>query len=706
MIGIQKTHRIGFLATQFDESYQNAVWTGAVEEACSLNLQLIFFEGSNTETQNKAGALDETAFSLASSTQLDALIVMTNTMGSTFSRNQIEGYLSGFSHIPIISIGVKFPHLEALCANTKGEIALEAAHLIEVHKRSSLLFLAGPKNHPESEQRKKEFLDTVFFLLGDVHPSLVYGDFLEEIAYDRILACINNGWCYDAVVAANDQMALGAIRALEEHDIRVPQDVSVTGFDDIPDSISSIPPLTTIHQPAGELGKKAVRHLAKRLGIGFHDDLDVSDLSSAFIIRQSCGCVSSDNEIFNGYECTTESETIEQRLRSQVSKRVSGEYRTSLLRRIESAMVRSFSMEDILKELADGIKRLGLRFCAVVMFDTLGKSKEWSNLMMITKEGQTRVLTPYGLHFLTSNLLPDGFPPNFSSLVCEPLQFGDEQIGYLLCSSDAPDRHIYATLRDILSTSLKGSLVMAVEKDRELSLEKEVRRRTVELSLANKQLKDEIAQRKLLERELLENSNNIMTRIGQDIHDDLCQDIAGIGVMAAVLKNALKKDSLKAECAMAEQISQTALSSAYNAKQIARDLYPADLEENGIMNAVYQLAHLKNYPKDVAIDLDIQQDFFVREREKAFQLYRIIQESLNNSIKHSQATKIKIGMYMDHGMVTVEVSDNGVGFDSLKAGKSEGMGLKILKYRANLIGARLRIHSSADGTVVSCRVSR
>ncbi|MDD3903057.1 MAG: ATP-binding protein, partial [Sphaerochaeta sp.] len=222
----------------------------------------------------------------------------------------------------------------------------------------------------------------------------------------------------------------------------------------------------------------------------------------------------------------------------------------------------------------------------------------------------------------------------------------------------------------------------------------------------NKQLKDEIAQRKLLERELLENSNNIMTRIGQDIHDDLCQDIAGIGVMAAVLKNALKKDSLKAERAMAEQISQTALSSAYNAKQIARDLYPADLEENGIMNAVYQLAHLKNYPKDVVIDLDIQPDFFVREREKAFQLYRIIQESLNNSIKHSQATKIKIGMYMDHGMVTVEVSDNGVGFDSLKAGKSEGMGLKILKYRANLIGARLRIHSSAEGTVVSCRVSR
>ena len=157
---------------------------------------------------------------------------------------------------------------------------------------------------------------------------------------------------------------------------------------------------------------------------------------------------------------------------------------------------------------------------------------------------------------------------------------------------------------------------------------------------------------------------------------------------------------------MASQLSQAALLTAYNAKQIARDLYPAELEDNNLIDAVRQLVDLKGEQHSDYIKLCIQDDFFVRGKEKAFQLFRIIQESLNNAIKHSEATQIKIGLYMDHGMVIVEVADNGKGFDSKAIGFNEGMGLKILKYRANLIGARLRIQSSEEGTLVSCRVCR
>ncbi len=92
--------RIGFLATQFDEYYQNLVFHGALEEARRYPVQLIFYEGSNTDTLNKAGVLDDTAFSLAAKTQLDGLIVMTNTMGSSFSRKRIAGYLASFQNIP------------------------------------------------------------------------------------------------------------------------------------------------------------------------------------------------------------------------------------------------------------------------------------------------------------------------------------------------------------------------------------------------------------------------------------------------------------------------------------------------------------------------------------------------------------------------------------------------------------------------------
>jgi signal transduction histidine kinase len=685
--------RIGFLATQFEESYQHAVFQGAVEEGARSSFQLVFFEGSNAETQRRAGALDETAFSLAALARLDGLIIMTNTMGSSYDTQRIAGYLARFSGIPMVSLGVEFPGVAFLKANTKGGIRSEVAHLIKVHDRHSFVFLAGPRNHPESEQREAEFKEMIEELAPGAKAEIRYGDFLEERAYHEVMALIASGWGFDAVVAANDQMAMGAIRALSEHGIPVPEAVSVTGFDDIPDSLQSLPPLTTIHQPMAELGRQAVRYLAMRFRSGRPED-EVSDLSSAFVVRESCGCV--------GAMDALSIQALEQRLREEVSKRVAAEERTALLRRIESAMVRSFSLEDILRELAEGVRDLAISCCAVVLFDTKSSSPEWSDLLMLSHDGDIRILTPYGVRFPTSLLLPSGLSPQTLAYVCEPLQFGQEQIGYLLCSADSADRHVYATLRDILSTSLKGASVMMLEKHRETALEEQVKRRTVELSLANRHLKEEISRRKVLERELLDNSNDIMTRIGQDIHDDLCQDIAGIGMLAAALENSLPEEHSDAK-KMAGELSHAALSTAYKAKQISRNLYPADLEENGIVDAVRQL--IAREEGNVPIQLTVQEGFSVQNREKAFQLYRIIQESLNNAVRHSKARAIHVGMFLDHGMVTVEVSDNGSGFDAERS-RGRGMGLRILSYRANLIEGKLGIRSSPAGTTVTCRVAQ
>lgn len=692
--------RIGFLATQFDEYYQNLVFHGALEEARRYPVQLIFYEGSNTDTLNKAGALDDTAFSLPAKTQLDGLIVMTNTMGSSFSRERIAGYLASFQNIPTVSIGLQFPGIYSLTADTSGGMAQITAHLVEVHQRKNFLFLAGPKGHPESEGRKAEFIRTLFSLLPDAKPLVLHADFLEDRAYELVLSSIEEGWYYDAVVAANDQMAFGAIRALEGKSIHVPSQVSVTGFDDIPYSMLSVPALTTIHQPTRELGRRAIEYLAESLLLSNADRQPAfSDLSSAFVIRQSCGCIAEDVQ-----EIGIEESSLQQRLRDLFSLQVGERARSSILRRIEAALVRSFSLDDILSEFAQGLERLHIRFAAVVMFETGGRAIEWSNLLMFHRGEDTRILAPYGVKFSTSRLLPDGLPQQNQAYVCEPLQFGSEQIGYLICTPDAANLHVYATLRDILTTSIKGALVMGLEKDREQALEKEVKKRTSELSAINKQLKQEVAQRKVLEQELLEISNNIMTRIGQDIHDDLCQDLAGLGMLAATLESALQKTELPHEQQLAKQISESALRSAFTAKQIARDLYPSDLEENGIIHAVNQLVYARANPDGVSIRLEVQPGFYINGKVKAYHLFRIIQEALSNALHHSQATSIVIGLYMDHGMVTVKVQDDGHGFELRKEKAGSGMGLKILTYRANLIGGKLVILSSQEGTTVSCRV--
>lgn len=543
------------------------------------------------------------------------------------------------------------------------------------------MFLPGPEGHPESEARKSEFLHTLSELLPEAEPVILYADFLEERAYETTIALIEGHWNFDAVVAANDQMAFGSIRALEEHGIRVPAQVSVTGFDDIPYSVLSIPALTTIHQPTSELGRRAIGYLATELGLGSSDPTSmVADLSTSFVIRQSCGCMNGGTG-----EAASTVDQLQMRLRNLFSLQVGERSRSAFLRRIEAAVVRTFKLEEILVELSHGLKRLGIRFAAVVMVDERRKNTSRASLFMLLNGEEVQIFTPNGQQFSTRSLLPQGLPKDFQAYVCESLQSGSEQMGYFICTPDAKDMHVYASLRDLITTSMKGALIMSLEKDRELTLQREVHERTGELVAANKQLKREIAQRKELEQDLLEVSNNIMTHIGQDIHDDLCQDLAALGMLAATLESALK--------------------SAYTAKQIARDLFPSDLQDNGFVASVMQLVKSKNVTDGNIVTLEIQPGFPIDDKQQAIQLYRIIQEALNNALKHAKATRITVNLLYDEQSATVEVVDDGVGFEVKKGRTASGMGMKILTYRANLIGGDLHIASSPSGTVVSCRVS-
>lgn len=699
--------RIGFLAAQFDEPYQNAVWTGAVEEAGASGISLVFYASEAPEM---------TTFDLAEKNELSGLIVMTNSMGPTLSQARIAEYLARFTRLPLISIGIDFPGIPSICTVNSGCIGTLTEHLVNVHGRERFLFLAGSEGHQEGMLREKEFREAHAKLLPwRTAPRAIPCDFTEEVAYSRVRKLIADGWDYDAVMAANDQMAMGAIRALEEHGINVPTDVSVTGFDNIEDSFYSIPPLTTVQQPMAELGARAVRYLAARLNL-VSKAPDLSNLRSTCVIRNSCGCKIRHNAdmyvpIPGGHRKRTREQQMEHRLRYQLSQRVAVEARFGIIRRFESSLTVALTMEDLLTAIGTGITAQGIGFCALVLFDSTNGAMDWAKLMLVANESGIRILTPYGLRFRTMEVLPGGLPDELVTFVCEPLQFANEALGYLVCSTDAPDRHLYAVLRDQVSAAMKRALLLEEERNREKALELEVRRRTSELSLTNRRLKEEITQRTRLERELLDISNNIMTRIGQDIHDDLCQDIAGISVLGATLVGSLRRIEPQQVplIELAAKITGTASQTAKHAKQIARELYPAEFESNGIISALTQLVNAKRAEGGPEIELDIQDGFFIHSSEKALQLYRIIQEAFSNAIKHSQGTRIKIGLYMSHEMIDIEVSDNGRGMPSRTAKtetRAAGMGLKILKYRANVINGKLKIKSDEHGTIVTCRVAR
>lgn len=739
---------IGFLAARFDEAYQHAVWMGASAEAEALGASLIFFGGQRISSPVGYEALDNIAFDLAERSDIVGLIVMSNVIGTYISSEEQMVFLKKFSHMVLVTIGVEYPGISSVCVDSSGSMGSIVEHLIQVHHRKRFLFLAGPKEHIESEARKAEFLSTLKQHRIEVEPEIIYGDFMEEDAQEKMATFLKEkegtpDWPgIDAVVAANDLMAFGALSALSARGIDVPGDVSLTGFDDTEDSRFSTPPLTTVRQPTAALGRLAVRRVAAKLGLISGEPQECLPVS--FITRESCGCPYApeseetplpDDKIFmEGIQPISVAVKREihagrnpGRLRKQAipaelrdkafltiaegecrylaSSRLLTEKRAAILREIESSLVASFGMEDILKEIAHGIRELGISGCWLSLFETRGATPEWSRLMLTAVGDSIHILSPQGIRFRTAELIPGGLPGDWSTYVCEPLCFGEDRLGYLICTADSTDRHMYVALRDQVSSAIKGAILMAAEKDREKELERNVRQRTLELSAANQRLLEEISGRKKLEQELLSISNLIMGDIGRDIHDNLCQDIAVLGIMAAVLEGRLVRAGFKAESEEAASIARRAGETAAKAKDMARGLYPVELEAKGIVSAVEMLVSAAQKDRNAAIRLEITPGFSVRDSQKAFHLFRIVQEALGNALKHSKASEIKVGLYMDRENITVEVTDNGQGIPQ-GIHEEGGMGLQIMKYRASIIGGELRIRSKETGTTITCRVAR
>jgi DNA-binding LacI/PurR family transcriptional regulator len=165
---------------------------------------------------------------------------------------------------------------------------LATRHLIDLG-HEEIVHIAGPQDWIEAEARMRGFLDEIGDAELRTHPPIL-GDWTADFGHraGRELARFRD---FTAVFAANDQMALGLLHAFREAGLDVPGDVSVVGFDDIPESAHFWPPLTTVHQDFAELGRRAVGLLLGELGA---DSESVPHrIVPELVIRDSTGPASS-----------------------------------------------------------------------------------------------------------------------------------------------------------------------------------------------------------------------------------------------------------------------------------------------------------------------------------------------------------------------------------------------------------------------------
>jgi DNA-binding LacI/PurR family transcriptional regulator len=163
------------------------------------------------------------------------------------------------------------------------------SHLIEVHARKRIAFLQGPAGNEESALREAGFRAALAAHGLPVYTELIgSGNFTEQDARRTVELWLRQGVRFDAIFAGDDDAATGAIMALRAAGRRVPEDISVVGFDDVPYARLIDPPLTTVRAPIQEAGYQAARQLVALIQTGQADRL--TQLSTEVVIRRSCGC--------------------------------------------------------------------------------------------------------------------------------------------------------------------------------------------------------------------------------------------------------------------------------------------------------------------------------------------------------------------------------------------------------------------------------
>ncbi len=210
-----------------------------------------------------------------------------------------------------------------------------------------------------------------------------------------------------------------------------------------------------------------------------------------------------------------------------------------------------------------------------------------------------------------------------------------------------------------------------------------------------------IAERRRLEKEISEISTREQQRIGQELHDGLGQELTGLGYLAETLFCDLQNRGVD-EAETANKLARGIEHALDQARAIAKGLVPVEIEAQGLISALDQLVSSTEHRCGVTCRLLCSEAAPIGDTATAMQLFRIVQEAINNAAKHARAKHIAVELKTDESQITFQVRDDGVGIpDDLE--QTTGMGLRIMHHRAGVIGATLNIGpADGGGTIVTC----
>ena len=301
-----KRKTIGAFFCKAYSLFDNAVYRMLEEEASRLDYNIVVFSTVGYfASQNDYDRQEKRMFSFAPIEQLDGILLAPDTYEIEGFREELLSEIRERAKCPVVAMRHVSDELDCVYTDEKQAFEPLLKHLLEDHKMTKIRFLAGYEGHPDSEQRLKVFREEMknHGIPVDEEKDIIHGNMwytCGPAAYQTFFGDPANQ--PEAVVCANDYMAVGLIRELQKNGIRVPEDVIVTGFDNVPNISIDYALLTTVEQDFSGMTHAAMEELDRQIWMGDSRKKRETNIRKGIpgklVVSESCGCGKRNGDFF------------------------------------------------------------------------------------------------------------------------------------------------------------------------------------------------------------------------------------------------------------------------------------------------------------------------------------------------------------------------------------------------------------------------
>lgn len=448
---LASTQTVGLLCNAFGDPYSLSTLRSAIGALTRAGLQSVVFCGGYPQAPMFRGEDGEVAIPKVA----DGLIVLSSTLRSAnVNLERLASSVDG----PVVSLGDRVAGAANIGVDDEAAVFQSVAHLVKRHTCKRIAYIAGPEDSVEGERRLSAYRLALTHLgLPCDQELVVRGNFEASSGRDAVLRLLGQG-SFDAVVAANDLMAIGAIEGLAAAGIAVPATVKVVGFDGIEESPFACGGLTTVRQPVLEQGVEAVNSMLSLLAGGLLEEAPKL-ISASLLIRHTCGCGSHAERwrvpspppasSFDSYE---EMALIDDALRETIRRQLATKRLQRELARLAGQLLGARDHRELASVLTEVVRLFELRRFALCSYS----SEPGFARVLLESRGRDVIFLPQVEPQPVSHLLQAQLSRSdgSSSVFIEPLELADEHFGFLVIEGDLSFGVVQLELRSLISAAL------------------------------------------------------------------------------------------------------------------------------------------------------------------------------------------------------------------------------------------------------------